>query len=83
MHSHDIFTPRDYLEEWVVGERRLYDEQYLLEAFLSFNREFEVLLAMNWLAHHHRDKLADACPILMEKRDAEPGAFWIRRVGGP
>jgi hypothetical protein len=83
VHSHDIFTPRDYLEGWVVQERRLYDEQYLLEAFLSFNREFEVLLAVNWLAHHHRDKLADACPILIEQRVGEPGAFWIRRVGGP
>jgi len=32
IHIHDIFTPRDYLDEW-FGEY-LWNEQYLLEAFL-------------------------------------------------
>jgi hypothetical protein len=76
---HDIFTPRDYPRQWVVEERRLWNEQYLLEAFLSFNREFEVLAAVNWLSHSHRDRLAQAAPRLLERPEHEPGAFWIRR----
>jgi len=79
VHVHDVFTPRDYPRQWVVDERRLWDEQYLLEAFLSFNREFEVICAVNWLAHNHRDKLAMATPRLLERPGHEPGAFWIRR----
>ena len=40
VHVHDIFTPRDYPSAWVLDERRLYNEQYILEAFLSFNNFF-------------------------------------------
>lgn len=79
IHVHDIFTPRDYPEEWICKERRLWDEQYILEAFLSFNREFEVVAALNWLHHNHSDKLANACPILAQQPDREPGSFWFRR----
>jgi hypothetical protein len=80
VHVHDIFTPRDYLPDYVVRERWLWNEQYLLEAFLSFNTSFEVLAAMNWLSHNHRDKLAEACPMLLAEPGREPGSFWFRRV---
>jgi hypothetical protein len=79
IHVHDIFTPRDYPEEWVCQERKLWDEQYILEAFLSFNRDFEIVAALNWLHHNHPDKLGEACPILATQPDREPGSFWFRR----
>lgn len=78
VHVHDIFTPRDYLESWVVKERRMWDEQYLLEAFLSFNEEFEVICAGNWLWHHHPAEMSAACPVLAQE-NGEPGSFWFRR----
>lgn len=80
VHVHDVFTPRDYPPEWVLKERRLWTEQYLMEAFLTHNREFEVLCAVNWLSHNHRDKLAEATPWLVQHPGHEPGAFWFRRV---
>jgi hypothetical protein len=80
VHIHDIFTPRDYPAEWVIEERRLWNEQYLLEAFLSCNDRYEVVLALNYLAHHHPDELAAAAPVFgAARQDAEPGSFWIRR----
>jgi hypothetical protein len=79
VHAHDIFTPRDYPKEWVIAERRLWNEQYLLEAFLSFNRDFEILAAVNYLSHEHREKLAAACPVLVRETGREPGSFWFRR----
>lgn len=79
IHVHDIFTPRDYPRNWVVNDRRLWNEQYLLEAFLSFNSHFKILLAANWLTHNHFDKLAIACPILIQQPGREPGAFWFTR----
>ncbi|XKW95737.1 class I SAM-dependent methyltransferase [Tenacibaculum maritimum] len=33
VHIHDIFSPRNYLKEWVIDTHRLWNEQYLLEAF--------------------------------------------------
>lgn len=80
VHIHDIFTPRDYRSDWVLEERRLWNEQYLLEAFLSFNREFEVLCAMNWLWHRHPERLKQACPVLYHGGEREPASFWMRRL---
>ncbi len=80
IHVHDIFTPCDYPEPWLRGERRLWNEQYLLEAFLAYNQEFEIVSALNWLKHNHFGAMAAACPMLALNPEAEPGAFWFRRV---
>lgn len=79
VHVHDVFTPRDYLEQW-VSQGRLWNEQYVLEAFLSCNSQFRVLAALNLLAHDYRDSLVRACPVLMREPSFEPGAFWFQRV---
>jgi predicted O-methyltransferase YrrM len=79
VHVHDIFTPCDYPSEWLLRDRWMWNEQYLLEAFLSFNSCFEVISALNWLTHNHLEKLHDACPILMKEPWREPGSFWFRR----
>jgi len=79
VHVHDIFTPRDYSYEWVVNDRRLWHEQYLLEAFLSFNREFEVVCALNWVWKNHPAFLENACPVLTSRLPNNPGSFWFKR----
>ena len=78
VHIHDIFTPRDYPDFWTRQERRLWNEQYLLEAWLSGNRDVDIICALNWLKHNHWDALADACPMLRRNPNAEPGSFWMR-----
>jgi hypothetical protein len=81
VHIHDIFTPKDYLDEWVIKDQTLWNEQYLLESFLAFNSAFEVVAALNHLAHHYRKPFAEKCPIFGREADyREPGAFWIRRI---
>ena len=81
VHVHDIFSPRDYPEDWVSRRVRLWNEQYLLEAFLSFNEAFKIIGALNFLKHHYPDELASCCPILSEQMNSrEPGSFWMRRV---
>ena len=81
VHLHDIFTPRDYPDEWVVDQVRLWNEQYLVEAFLTHNREFRVLAAVNWLTRHHREKLVAKCPVLGEGLEpCLPASLWLQRV---
>jgi hypothetical protein len=77
VHVHDIYTPRDYPERYLRQQRRLWNEQYLLEAYLAFNSRAKVLCAVNWLKNHHFDELSLACPVLAENQDCEPGAFWF------
>lgn len=76
----DIFTPRDYPESWLRSERRLWAEQYMVEAFLSFNRDFEILCAPMWLKDHHPEELHRVCPVLARNPAKNPGALWLRRV---
>jgi predicted O-methyltransferase YrrM len=84
IHIHDIFTPKDYLEEWIVKKNRLWNEQYLLEAFLSFNEKFKIIGALNFLRHFHYHELTEKCPILKMQIDSgisrEPGSFWIKKL---
>ncbi|MCB4790963.1 MAG: class I SAM-dependent methyltransferase [Elusimicrobia bacterium] len=79
VHIHDIFTPRDYLPDWGLGRFFFWNEQYLLEAFLSFNTDFKLIGSLNYLRHHYFDKLAEKCPILKLESTSEPTSFWITR----
>jgi len=79
VHIHDIFTPKDYLDEWVSENIRLWNEQYLLEAFLTFNNEYKIIGALNYLVHHHFPEISKACPILLDEPHKEPCSFWIAR----
>ena len=78
VHVHDIFSPKNYLKEWLEGDIRFWNEQYLLEAFLSHNDSWQIIGALNFLHHHHYDKLKAVAPYLTPER--EPGSFYLRRV---
>lgn len=77
VHFHDIFTPRNYLPEWLEKRGYLWNEQYLLEAFLSQNPHFRVIASLNHLHHTHYSALAAVCA----QHDAafEPGSFYIQK----
>jgi len=77
VHIHDIFTPRDYLDRFIKKEVRLWNEQYLLEAFLTNNSEWEILGALNFLHHNYFDLMKEKCPFLTKKN--EPGSFYMRK----
>lgn len=80
VHIHDIMTPRDYFHTWVVDKLQFWNEQYVLETFLTMNNDYHVVAALNYLKHHHFDRLAAVCPILARKPCCEPGSFWVQRV---
>jgi predicted O-methyltransferase YrrM len=83
VHVHDIFTPRDYPKKWVLKDRLLWNEQYLLESFLSFNSDFEIIAMLNWLKNNHFAEMAKVFPVLATQPDCSPGGFWFRRKGKP
>ncbi len=80
VHVHDIFTPKDYLTGW-INNASFWNEQYLLEAFLTHNDRYKVIGALNYLMHHHSDMLSAKCPVLQQDREngieREPGSFWL------
>jgi Methyltransferase domain len=78
VHVHDIFLPYEYPRDWVVDERRAWAEQYLLQAFLACNRDFEVVLPNYALARAAPEALKRLIPSF-DPRTVRPGGFWIRR----
>lgn len=78
VHFHDIFLPWEYPKRWVRDRGLYWSEQYLLQAFLALNQDFEVVCALHALARAHPVRLAELLPN-WEGRPF-PGAFWIRRV---
>ena len=78
VHIHDIFLPLEYPRQWVLDEHRFWNEQYLLQTFLSFNTTFEVLWAGQWMHIKYPDLLMKAFPSY--KAGVSAGSFWFRRA---
>lgn len=78
VHIHDIFSPRNYPAEWLKERVRFWNEQYLLEAFLSHNSNWKILGALNFLHHNHYQQLHRIAPYLTP--DREPGSFYMQKI---
>ena len=79
VHVHDIFTPYDYPEEWLVGNgtnRGGNNEQYALECLLSGGSDWEVILPVYLLWREYRAELDKLLPGTTDR----PAAFWIRKA---
>jgi hypothetical protein len=62
VHFHDIFLPCEYPRQAVLERLCFWSEQYLLQAFLSLNEEFEVLWAASAMQLFHPDVVESAVP---------------------
>ena len=82
IHFHDINLPYEYPKVYFTNPqfRMFWTEAYLLQAFLTFNRDFEILLAMNYLQTDHMSDYCKAFPrFKLADNWANSGSFWIRR----
>lgn len=75
IHVHDIFFPHDYPADWLLNRRLALNEQYLLEAFLAFNKTFSPQLANYWMCLDHQEEAAHVWP-----NTATSSSFWMKRV---
>lgn len=76
VHFHDIFLPYPYSRQHLL-DAHFWSEQYLLQAFLSGNHDWEVLVGAQAVARAQPRRLAAAIPSFAA--GVNPGAFWIRR----
>lgn len=82
IHLHDIFLPAEYPRDWVIDDMRFLNEQYLLQAFLAFNQQFEILFAASHMHLDHPALLEEAFKTYRRDR-TRPGSFWMRRKPDP
>jgi Methyltransferase domain len=78
VHFHDFFRPFEYPRVLYEELDVHWQEQYLLQAFLAFNEQFEVLCANHALWRLRRERVRRLFPDLRE--GMEPSALWLRRL---
>lgn len=82
VHIHDISLPKPYPDVYI--KNYLYwNEQYLLQAFLTFNDKFEIIWAGNYMMTENPERMRQSfIPEYDEMRakfpQSEPSAFWMR-----
>ncbi len=76
IHIHDVAGNLEYPPEW-YAEGRAWNEQYLLRAFLMFNRDFRVELFSGWLFNHHHAFFRERMPACTK---GGGGQIWLSRV---
>jgi hypothetical protein len=81
VHIHDIFLPEEYPEVWLKDLGRFWSEQYLLQAFLIGNRDYQVLWPGAYMRLEHGQLLEKAFPNFKCNRNWM-GSFWLRRGEG-
>ena len=74
VHVHDVFLPYEYPRRWIAAGNT---EQYLLLAFLAYNRAFEVIWPGHYMRMRHLREVMKVFPSCSER--THPGSFWLRR----
>lgn len=78
VHIHDIFTPYEYPKQWLKEWVSFWNEQYLLEAFLTNNETFEIVWMLHYLNINYNEDLVKKFPVLKEKAEG-PWSLWLRK----
>ncbi|WP_088345494.1 MULTISPECIES: class I SAM-dependent methyltransferase [Rhodomicrobium] len=89
VHFHDIFLPSEYPRIWLEDIGIMWNEQYLLLAFLMSNKNFEVVWSSSNAALQRPEALREMfAPLLPEDAaflrniDAySGGSLWLRKTG--
>jgi len=76
IHFHDIFYPFEYPQEWLL-EGRAWNEQYVLRAFLEYNKDFKIVLFNTYLEFMYEAKIKNRFPLLYENTG---GSIWIKKI---
>jgi len=79
IHVHDVYTPHDLHPYLVLEQRKLWNEQFLMEALLSGGDRFSVLLANYWIGRQHPELFAKVVPGYRLPPERDGCSFWMRR----
>lgn len=75
VHIHDIFWPFEYPKN-ITLTGRLWNECYIVRAFLQFNAAFEIVFWNDYVTRKHSDFLSSRLP---QCHSNPGGSLWIRR----
>jgi hypothetical protein len=76
VHFHDIFYPFEYPRHWAVELNYSWNEIYMLRAFLTGNRDWEILFFNDYFARMETARVARDAPQVLSNPG---GSLWLRR----
>jgi hypothetical protein len=77
IHFHDVFTPYDYPEDWVLKPVRMsVNEQYAVECLLSGGARYQVEIPLHYLVRHHLREVQHLLP----RGRVRAQSFWMRKA---
>jgi hypothetical protein len=76
LHLHDIFLPYDYPQQWIVEQRRGYNEQYLVQAWLQNSNDLEVL----WPGHFLQKTWTRFADLFEPRPMGTASSLWLRKA---
>ena len=76
IHLHDIFYPFEYPKHW-IKRGMVWNEDYILRAFLQYNKEFEIIFFQNYIEKRHRDVFLEKWPL--DDKNIHGGSFWMKK----
>ena len=79
IHIHDILLPAEYHKEWILKHQLFWNEQYILQAFLTFNNNYKILFAGSYLHFKHPDKLETVFKTY-DRRKRFSTSFWMKKI---
>ena len=79
VHIDDIFLPLNYPRNWIEDSRFFWNEQYLLQAFLAFNSEFNVLLPTHYLDEKYPEAISTNIKSCSNHQYSST-SFWLKKV---
>jgi len=80
VHIHDIFTPYDYPRQWLVEQKRFWNEQYLFESFVAFNSSFQIECPLFYLSKSGASMRLAERTDSPELTSAIGTAMWLKRT---
>jgi hypothetical protein len=83
IHIHDVFFPKHYPKDWIIRNRNFWTEQYILQAFLTYNNQFEVLWCGSYIYFKYLERLKSIFPPPKGLGFCEnyfSSSFWMRKI---
>ena len=75
VHIHDILYPFEYLSDWVIKEKRNWNEVYAVKALLMGDALFDILLWQSYLVATQRENIRELVPELADLSSS----IWLKK----
>jgi hypothetical protein len=76
IHFHDIFYPFEYPRQWIVEEKRNWNELYFLRSFLMYNERFSIIAFNTYLENIDAPWFENNMPLCLKNTG---GSCWLNK----